>query len=439
MTNDPVSVTPATQRVAWLDALRGIAALAVVFDHLSPYLLSTLKTNVYHWVDAGQYGVFVFFLISGYIVPASLERKGSVRTFWVSRIFRLYPLYLLVVGAAVLLWVLGQGSLRGGQVDPANSVLAQLLMMSNVLAGPNLPNVVWSLSYEMIFYLILTALFLARVHKRSSWYAVGFGVAAVALGGVLPQEYFSHRLSSPHLIAAIADLVLLAGLAAAVVLRGTSRLAGAIVAGAAGLALLAFNGGWIYAWEALTIIGLMFTGTTLYRAEQGQYPWPRAIAAAVTTFACGIVAGLWYSHAWHMSPSAEVFWERRWFFALLLAGLTFGAGLAGRHLRVPRWLSWLGLISYSLYLVHPLLIEVLYTSVLHGRHYSTLDRDGMAVLFVLVTIAVSSVTYLFVEKPMQSVGRRVAKRLDLRYGPDRLPERAVRHAGARDYAAADRG
>ena len=29
-------------------------------------------------------------------MPASLERKGSVRTFWVSRLFRLYPLYLLV-------------------------------------------------------------------------------------------------------------------------------------------------------------------------------------------------------------------------------------------------------------------------------------------------------------------------------------------------------
>jgi peptidoglycan/LPS O-acetylase OafA/YrhL len=39
----------------------------------------------------GLYGVFVFFMVSGYIVPASLERRGSVRGFWVSRVFRLYP------------------------------------------------------------------------------------------------------------------------------------------------------------------------------------------------------------------------------------------------------------------------------------------------------------------------------------------------------------
>src|SRR3984885_8540361 len=170
MATDPVAVTPTTQRVAWLDALRGIAALAVVFDHLSPYLLAPIRTHVYHWLDPGEYGVFVFFMISGYIVPASLERKGSVRTFWVSRLFRLYPLYLLVVVLAVALAAVHLGGLRGEGAAPETSVLSQLLMMSNVLGGENLPNVVWSLSYEMVFSLLLTALFAARIHRRSSWY-----------------------------------------------------------------------------------------------------------------------------------------------------------------------------------------------------------------------------------------------------------------------------
>ena len=90
--------TAAAKRLAWLDALRGIAALCVVFDHLSYSVLQPVRASVYHWFDPGQYGVFVFFLVSGYIVPASLERKGSVRGFWVSRVFRLYPLYLFAVG-----------------------------------------------------------------------------------------------------------------------------------------------------------------------------------------------------------------------------------------------------------------------------------------------------------------------------------------------------
>src|SRR5436305_5453654 len=265
-------------RLGWLDVPRGTPALAVVFDHTSYYVLQHVRSVIYQWFDAGNYGVFVFFLISGYIVPASLERKGSVRTFWVSRLFRLYPLYLLAVGIAVALYFARFGSIRGEDSDPATSILSQLLMMSNVLQGKNLPNVVWSLSYEMVFYLLLTALFIARVHKRSSWYALGFAAAAVAIGGLLPQAFFTHNVATPRLIALVADLAVLAGLAFAVALRGVSRLAGAAIAAVVAITLLAFNGSWIWPWEALSILALMFTGTMLYRAERGQYPWPRAIA-----------------------------------------------------------------------------------------------------------------------------------------------------------------
>jgi peptidoglycan/LPS O-acetylase OafA/YrhL len=131
------SATGTGSRLAWLDVLRGLAALAVVFNHFGYFLPPTVKNTVYQWINPGDYGVFVFFLISGYIVPASLERKGSVRTFWVSRLFRLYPLYLLAVAIAVTLYLVHVGGLRGEGADPETSVLSQMLMMSNVLAGEN--------------------------------------------------------------------------------------------------------------------------------------------------------------------------------------------------------------------------------------------------------------------------------------------------------------
>ena len=418
---DPAKAAPG-RRLAWLDLLRGIAALAVVFDHLGYYVLQHVRDEIYHWFDPGNYGVFVFFIISGYIVPASLERKGSVRTFWISRLFRLYPLYLLAVGIAVALYFVHFGSLRGEGSDPEASILSQLLMMSNVLGGQNLPNVVWSLSYEMVFYLLITALFIARIHKRSSWYALGFGVAAVTIGGLLPQAYFTNNLATPRLIALVADLAVLAGLALAVVLRGMSRLLGAVLAALVAVALLAFNGGWIWPWEALSILALMFTGTMFYRAEQGQYPWRRAIAIGVTVLGLAIAAGLWHSHAWGMSASAETLWERRWFSAFVLAGLTFGAGLAVRHVRFPRALTWLGLISFSVYLLHPLLIEVYnHFRWTHHHHHFWLQAL-LAAAFLAVLIAVSAVTYLVVERPMQNVGRRVGWWLDAQFGPDRVPD-----------------
>ena len=439
MSRPPQSTPPGAAssgtRLAWLDVLRGLAALAVVFDHASYYVLHHVRAIVYQWFDPGNYGVFVFFIISGYIVPASLERKGSVRTFWVSRLFRLYPLYLLAVGIAVALYFAHFGSIRGENSNPETSVLSQLLMMSNVLDGKNLPNVVWSLSYEMIFYLLLTALFIARVHKRSSWYALGFAAAAVALGGVLPQAFFTHNVATPRLIALVADLAVMAGLAFAVVMRGTSRLAGAAVAAVVGVTLLAFNGGWIRPWEALSILALMFTGTMFYRAEQGQYPWRRAVVIGVTVLGLAIAAGLWHSRAWGMPAHAELLWSRRWVSAFGLAGLTFAAGLAFRHVRWPRALTWLGLISYSLYLLHPLVIEVYhhYTWTRHPHHFAL--QVLLAAGLLAIMIAVSSLTYLSVERPMQNVGRRVGRWLDARFGLDRTPDPAP----ARQPAMAGRG
>jgi peptidoglycan/LPS O-acetylase OafA/YrhL len=74
----------------------------------------------------------VFFLVSGYIVPASLERKGSVRSFWVSQVYRLYPLYLFAVGAMIVLWVTGIGSLSGMDSDPVTSPFADVFMLQSV-------------------------------------------------------------------------------------------------------------------------------------------------------------------------------------------------------------------------------------------------------------------------------------------------------------------
>jgi peptidoglycan/LPS O-acetylase OafA/YrhL len=432
------SATGTGSRLAWLDVLRGLAALAVVFNHFGYFLPPTVKNTVNHWINPGEYGVFVFFVISGYIVPASLERKGSVRTFWVSRLFRLYPLYLLAVAIAVTLYLMHMGGLRGEGADPETSVLSQMLMMSNVLAGQNLPNVVWSLSYEMIFYLLLTALFLARVHQRSSRYALAFAVAAVALGGVLPQAFFTDNLLSPRIIALLADLVVLTGLAVAVGLRGMPRLVGAVLAAMVGLILMAFNGTWLLPWEALSILALMFTGTMLYRAEQGQYSWRRAIAIAVAVLGFAIAAGVWHHNSGNMSAHDQFVWDRAWSMSVFVAGVTFAIGLALRHVAWPRFLAWLGLISYSLYLLHPALIEI-YRHLGWTAHHSFWVQVLVDALFLAILIAVCSVTYLFVERPMQNVGRRLAKRLDARFGPDRFPVllRAPEPALAHSSRAAD--
>jgi peptidoglycan/LPS O-acetylase OafA/YrhL len=418
-------------RLAWLDALRGIAALCVVFDHLTYSVLQPVRSSVYHWFDPGQYGVFVFFIVSGYIVPASLERKGSVRSFWVSRIFRLYPLYLFAVGGMIVLWAAGIGSLSGMNTDTVTASFADAFMLQSVLWAPTLPNVVWSLAYEMAFYLLLTALFLGGAHRRSGRYALIFGVAAVALGGLLRPGSLSFDLLTPGIVVAITDSVVLAGLALTVAARGWPRTAGAVAAAVTGLLVIMFNSGYAAPWETFTIFALMFTGTLLYRAESGQVPWRRAHLAVIVVFGLVLVAGLW-----HISPGGNPLSIRVGFNSLEFAGLTFAVAMLCRNRKVPRFLAWLGLVSYSIYLIHPMLIEA-YTSVPVTRNENFVPMElGLTAAFVLALLICCALTYRYIEAPMQRVGRRIARRLDVRFGEDlprrRRPGPVGGHAGLAD-------
>lgn len=84
-------------RLDWPDALRGIAALVVVFDHSSYTFMPEFRRELMPHFNTSRYGIMVFFLVSGYIIPRSLERRGSVRAFWIGRILRVYPLLAAVV------------------------------------------------------------------------------------------------------------------------------------------------------------------------------------------------------------------------------------------------------------------------------------------------------------------------------------------------------
>ena len=388
----------------------------MVFDHLTYSVFQPVRDSVYHWFDPGQYGVFVFFLVSGYIVPASLERRGSVRGFWVSRVFRLYPLYLFALSAMIVLWASGIGSLGGMDSDAVTSSFADVFMLQSVLWGATVPNVVWSLAYEMVFYLMITALFLGGVHRRSSRYALVFGAAAVGLSGVLVPGSLSHDLLTPGVVVAITDSLILVGLVLTLAGRGRgrTRIAGAVLAALTGLLLIVFNSGFAAPWETFTIFALMFTGTMLYRAEAGQYPWRRALCVSVLVFGLTLVAV-----QWHVSPLAvNDLAIRKTFNTLELAGLTFAVAMLCRHKKVPHALAWLGLASYSLYLLHPVLIEV-YDSVPWTRNQNFVPTELLLVaVFLLVLLVCCGLTHRLIEAPMQRLGRRVARRLDVRFGPD---------------------
>jgi peptidoglycan/LPS O-acetylase OafA/YrhL len=142
------------------------------------------------------------------------------------------------------------------------------------------------------------------------------------------------------------------------------------------------------------------------------------------------VAGAWHlpaDGAWRIplisAQRQTVLHQREWVMSLALAGLTFAIGMALRHLRVPPILAWLGLVSYSLYLLHPLLLDVYDAIPLTHGHRPVGLQLALASGFLVALLACCAVTYYLVEAPMQRLGRRVAARLDARFGPDRADAR----------------
>jgi peptidoglycan/LPS O-acetylase OafA/YrhL len=402
--------------------MRGFAALCVVFDHMGTLVLQKPHNIVYSVMDTGQYGVFVFFLVSGYIIPASLERKGSVRGFWVSRAFRLYPLYIVAIVLSIVAYKTGHGPIHGAQNSPKNWAYSLPFMMSNMLNGANVPNVIWTLSFEMVFYLLLTALFTFRVHRFSGGYALAAVLGAVVLGGILPAA----GLNSMHVlghwtgerrVAILADAGIFIGLALAVTGRARLRAVGVVIAAGTGLTLLLFNTNYPGPCTGLVILALMFTGTMLYRAEQGQLPWKHALAIAGAVLVLAIGAGLWHGPGGWI-PANLTQYRIQWVSCLVLAGATFAVGMALRHRRVPGWLAWLGLVSYSVYLLHPIILNA-YRSIPTFRQPHPFPIQVLLAAGILaVVLACSAGTYYFVESPMQKYGHRLSRFLQARFGPD---------------------
>ena len=420
-------------RLAWLDALRGIAVWGVVLQHLSSYLMTVVHRVVYPPVDLGQYGVMVFFLVSGYIVPASLERRGSVRMFWVIRCFRLYPMFLLALAAASAFAVTGlvppQGGLVAGHTMTAAGALGHALMLQELLGVPSAVNVLWTLSYEMVFYLLLTLLFVIGWHRRSAGIGCGLAVAAVGLGGLLPTAALSRTLGVGQ-VTACAAVLIVASMAGVVSGHRVARPAGAATAAGAVIVLAAVNS-WAPPWRAMSILAFMFTGTVLYRAQHGQLSWARARLAVAAVLVLTLAAGEWHASSWTAEPGAlrELRWQ--WAATIIFPLVTFAAAMARRNRRIPRLLTWTGVISYSIYLVHPLLIAALVALPwMHARH-SLPTMLCVVAMFCAVLLGCCWLTYRFLEAPAQRQGRRLARWLDARLGPETRPhDHRVQQAAA---------
>ena len=405
-------------RLGWLDALRGLAALTVTWFHLSPQMIGHDRhLQIFRHVDLGKYGVLLFFLVSGYVIPMSLERHGSLRRFWIGRLFRIYPAYLLSAALTLVLTATGllavPASLRQ---ETVTGVLGHITMMQEFLGVRGLVRVFWTLSYEMTFYLVVAGLFVWRLHRLSAWWAAGLATAAVLGGAVLPDNLFTATFADRRITAVV--LLVLVGGSIAGYLSG--RRTPATIAATIGLLFVllpALNGSptrWSStagSWQALLMLSVMFAGTVVYRAERGQLR-ARAAAAALSAVAAGLCVDAWMQTG---QPAQRALWIAN---TAAVAG-TFAVAFAVRRRRMPRALTGLGAVSFSLYVLHPLVLVGFAAVFPDSPGASPIVTVATGLLYGAVALAVAALSYRLVERPGQALGARLLAALDRRLGPDR--------------------
>jgi peptidoglycan/LPS O-acetylase OafA/YrhL len=363
-------------RYASIDGLRGYLAFGV-FVHHSIITLIFLRTGVIDFPPSnlysqlGQGSVALFFMITGFLFWNRLLTQGRQHdwlAFAISRLFRLYPLYLplmLIVFATV--FYLQNWELKDSGMRFAGQILAWLTFDRPDVnqyhqTGMLISNVTWTLGYEVFFYMALAAMVFIY---RGSWLQVVLCLIGIyALYKIIGME---HSLKK-HFLASF-----LGGIGAAYWIRrphlvawGQSRMAG--------------------------IIALL------------------ALAIAFTVF----------NRAFSLRPILLM----SLFFVIVASGNTLFGALK------PRSIRWLGEISYSTYLLHGFVLWVLIQ-----RLPLVLDLDVRDIWTFLPLLAVcsclliiiSSLTFLYIEKPGITAGRKVLQWLRQRKKADKaLAEKIAR-------------
>lgn len=176
-----------------LTGLRALAALAVVFFHYGGPVVDRLQ---------GWIAVQLFFVLSGFLITTLAlreeDRTGrvSLRGFYVRRVFRIMPVYFLLLGLTALAVTLA-GAYRISRLGDA---MPFYLVFGNELVDYNTPYPTsWSLGVEEKFYLVWPALLVltsfARTGRTALRLLIGGGVVTAVLFGALPLAP-SHQWAS---------------------------------------------------------------------------------------------------------------------------------------------------------------------------------------------------------------------------------------------------
>lgn len=150
-------------RLAEVDALRGVAVLMVLVFHYTTRLGELFPAAGWGDFRFGEYGVHLFFVISGFVIIMTLDRSARPADFLVARFSRLYPAYwtaILITSAFIYAF--------GGPIDPPSlrQIVFNFTMLQGFFKVPAVDGVYWTLEVELLFYAMALAVYCAGLLRR---------------------------------------------------------------------------------------------------------------------------------------------------------------------------------------------------------------------------------------------------------------------------------
>ena len=322
-----------SNRIESIHNLRGLASLAVLFDHLvaTPYVAAPAAVAAVGIL--GNYGVTVFFFISGFVLPYSLQKSNyriqDFPMFIARRFVRVDPPFFVVIALTLLLNVL-LGVVKNApyHIDWLQ-VFAHVAYIAPLVHKSWLLGVFWTLCTEFQFYITIGLIF-PILHK----YPIPIAIACAACMWLYVPGYFP------------ADRLPL----------GQREI--------------------IFAYLPSFMVGM---ATYLYREKLATFP-TFAVAIAISVVALFFKAPLDIS---------------------IVALITIVVVIFASFYNVA--LDFFGKISYSLYLIHLLVI----VSVLPVFHRFGLPWYVMMLIGGGVSIGAAALIYRFVEGPALAMSKRL--------------------------------
>lgn len=349
-------------RFDYLDVLRGAAAVAVCFQHILGYVYHTydashplyqpIKFLLAESIDWGRFGVVLFFLISGFIIPNSLKQGSTLNRFFISRVFRLYPAYWVTL----ILIVISAPYLGGGYTQ--TQLFANLTMVPKLFGSAEMSGVFWTLFIEILFYISCVLLFQVK------WLDKPVVIALIAVG---------LNLTTPFAI--VANKFMHFGIPVQFIL---------------------FHLSFLFAGNMLRLAFVKkdrFSGYSVL------------VFMIMNMLTIPIVSGLFFAVPEASNKGFVMFTSEAVVFAYALAIGIFVLSIHYKSMS-NRFMVGLGEISYSLYLLH-MLCFVLVTKFIQPSTIPSFVTYLVASAFLSYFVA--KISFRHIESPAIELGRKIIK------------------------------